>query len=113
MATTSKSATGLSSNVAAALCYVPVVGFVVSIIMLILEKNSEVKWNAVQALLLGLVVFVLDLILGATFILIALVPIVNVVFVVISLVLAYKAYKGGSTKLPVVSGWADKLVKKI
>ena len=49
---TTDTTTNLSPNIASALCYVPFVGWVAAIVLLIVEKNSTVKWNAVQSLLL-------------------------------------------------------------
>jgi uncharacterized membrane protein len=110
---TSKTATNLSPNVASALCYAPFIGWIVAVLMLVVEKNSDVKWNAMQSLLLSLVLFVVGLILPMTIILIFLVPIFWVVGLILNLILALKAYQGNALKLPVLSGWADKLIKKM
>ncbi len=105
--------TNLSPNVASALCYVPFVGWIVAVVMLIVEKNPSVKWDAMQSLLLSLVLMVLGFLLPITVVLIFLVPVLWVGGLILNLVLAVKAYQGNSLKLPVISGWADKLVKKM
>jgi len=113
MAAKNTFSTNLSPNLASALCYVPVVGFVAAIVLLIIEKNSTVRWNAMQSLILGLSTIVVDMILGATLILALAIPLVNVAVLVISLVLAVKSYQGETVKLPVLGAWADKIIKKV
>lgn len=113
MAVKNITSANLSPNVASALCYVPVVGFVAAIVLLLIEKNLAVRWNAVQSLLLSLTAIVVDLILGATLILALAIPLVNVAALVISLVLAVKSYQGGTVKLPVLGAWTDKIIKKV
>ncbi len=113
MAVKITTSTNLSSNVASALVYIPVVGFVAAVVMLIIEKNLTVRWNAVQSLLLGLAVFVVDMVLGATLILVLAIPLVNVAALVISLVLAVKSYQGDTVKLPLLGAWTDKVIKKV
>lgn len=98
---------------ASALCYVPVVGFVAAVVLLIIEKNLAVRWSAVQSLLLGLTTMVVDLILGATLILALAIPLVNVAALAISLVLAVKSYQGETVRLPLLGAWTDKIIKKV
>lgn len=105
--------TNLSPNVASALCYVPFVGWIVAVVMLIVEKNPSVKWDALQSLLLSLVLMALGFLLPITVVLIFLVPVLWVAGLILNLVLAVKAYQGNSLKLPVIAGWADKIVKKM
>ena len=108
-----KTSTSLSPNIASTLCYIPVVGFVAAIVLLIVEKNTTVRWNAIQSLLLGLGIFVLDLILGMTVVLALLIPIVNIAMLIVSLVLAVKAYQGTTVRLPLLGDWTDKVAKKV
>ncbi|MDO8488250.1 MAG: DUF4870 domain-containing protein [bacterium] len=113
MATRSASSTNLAPNLASALCYVPFIGWVAAIVLLLVERNSTVKWHAVQSLLLGLAVLVLITVLGSTLVLAILVPFVWVAGLVIQLFLAVKAYQGATVKLPLLSGWVDKIIKKV
>ena len=108
-----KASTSLSPNIASTLCYIPMVGFVAAIVFLIIEKNTTVRWNAIQSLLLGLGTFVLDLVLGMTVVLALLIPIVNIASLVVTLVLAVKAYQGSTVRLPLLGEWADKVSKKV
>lgn len=109
----SSSSTNLAPNLASALCYVPFIGWVAAIVLLLVERSSAVKWNAVQALLLGLSIIVLITVLGSTIILAALVPFIWVAGLVVQLFLAVKAYQGAMVKLPVLGGWTDKIIKKV
>lgn len=110
---TNNSSTSLAPNVASALCYVPMVGWIASIVLLLVEKNSEVKWNAAQSILLSLVLWGVGLLLGLTIVLALLVPLVMVAGLVLNLILAVKVYQGSNVKLPVLSVWVDKVLKKV
>jgi len=107
-----KTSTGLDLNMANALCYAPFVGWVAGIVLLIVEKNKEVKWHALHGLLLSLALGVVSWVMALTIILAILSPFVWVAGLILQLVLAVKAYQGQTMKLPLVSGWADKISKK-
>ncbi len=105
--------TNLSPNVASALCYVPVVGWIAAIVLLVVEKSPTVRWDAIQALLLMVAIWGLGFVLGITIVLALLVPLVWVAGLILQLVLAVKAYQGKTMKLPLVGDWADKIAKKL
>ena len=109
----SSSSTNLAPNMAGALCYVPFIGWVASIVLLLVEKNPSVKWHAVQSLLLGVGIWVLALVLGATVVLALLVPLIWVAGLIVQLFLAVKAYQGATVKLPLLGNWADKIIKRV
>ncbi len=109
----SGSLTNLAPNLASALCYVPFVGWVAAIVLLLVEKNPAVKWHAVQSLLLGVAIMVIAFALGATVVLAILVPLIWVAGLIVQLFLAVKAYQGSVVKLPLLSGWTDKIIKKV
>jgi len=104
--------TGLDQNLASALCYAPFVGWIAGIVLLIVEKNKDVKWHALQGLLLSLTIGVVTWVVGLTLILAILVPLLWVAGMILQLVVAVKVYQGQTIKLPVISGWADKIAKK-
>ena len=113
MATKSNATTtSLAPNVASALCYVPFIGWVAAIVLFIVEKNAQVKWHAVQALLLAAAIWVLSFLMGITIILLALSPLVWIGGLILNLVLAVKAYQNQAWRLPVLAGWADKITGK-
>lgn len=113
MASGNSSSTNLAPNMASALCYVPFIGWVASIVLLLVEKNQSVKWHAVQSLLLGVGVWILALVLGATVVLVVLVPLIWVAGLIAQLFLAVKAYQGTAVKLPLLGNWTDKIIKKV
>lgn len=113
MAQNLKNTTNLSSNVANALCYAPIIGWIAAIVLLIVEKNTTVKWNAVQSLLLNVALFVVNFALGLTIVLALLTPIVWLAGLVLQLVLTVKAYQGSSVKLPLLTDWTNRIVKKV
>lgn len=108
-----KTTTNLPVNLTSALCYAPFIGWIVALVLVLIEKNSDVKWHAVQGLLVGLAVWVLALGLGMTVILAVLVPLIWVAGFILQLVLVVKTYQGERMKLPLLTEWTDKLVKKI
>lgn len=107
------STTSLAPNVAGALCYVPVVGWVASLVLLIVEKNPVVRWNAVQSLLLSGVLWLVSAVLAMTVVLLLLNFPVMIAGLILNLVLAVKTYQGETVKLPVLSLWTDKVLKKV
>jgi uncharacterized membrane protein len=107
-----KGSTGLDINMANALCYAPFVGWIGGIVLLIVEKNKSVKWNALNGLFLSLALAVISWVMGLTIVLLFLTPILMVAGLILQLVLAVRAYQGQTIRLPLVSGWADKVAKK-
>ncbi len=105
--------TNINPNVASALCYIPVVGWIAAIVLFIVEKNPTVRWNAIQALLLTAALMIVGFILGATIVLVFFVPLVWVAGIVLNLILAVKSYQGNAMRLPLLASWADKVVKKV
>lgn len=110
---TSATTTSLAPNLASALCYVPFIGWVAAIVLFIVEKNETVKWNAVQSLLLSGVLWVAGMVLAFTLILALLSPVLMLAGLVLNLVLAVKSYQGETVKLPLLSDWTDKILKKV
>jgi len=106
-----KSQTGLSRNTAAALSYV--LGPVTGVIFLILEKDSFVRFHAVQSIVVFLGLFILDWLLVTTIILAVLVPLVAIVAFVLWLLLIYKAWQGEKWEVPLAGKIANQLVEKL
>lgn len=100
-------------NVASALCYIPFVGWIAAIVFLIIESEKTVRYNAVQAIILSLVLWVLPFALGITIILAILSPLVIIAGLILEVVLAVKTYNGEKVTLPVVSKWTDKVLEKL
>jgi uncharacterized membrane protein len=105
--------TNLKPSMASALCYAPFVGWVAAIVLFLVEKNKEVRWNAVQAIILGLAFLVVSAALSVTIILAVFVPVVWIVMLVLNLWLTMKVYQGSKVRLPLVAEWTDKVLKKM
>ncbi len=105
------SGTGLSKNTAAALSYV--LGPITGVIFLILEKDSYVRFHAMQSIVVFLGLFVLQMIMGFTIILVALVPLVGIVGFILWLFLIYKAWQGEEWEVPIVGKFVRQLLGKL
>lgn len=102
--------TNLNPNVASALCYLPFVGWIAAIIFLIVEKDDDVRFNAVQALILMGVLWVLYFVTAITIIL---PPLLGLAGLILQVVLAIKAYNKEKVELPVVGKWSRQILEKI
>lgn len=104
------SGTGLSKNTISALCYlIPVVG---GVIFLVMEKDSTVRFHAMQSIVFSIAAFALNMILGFTIILGLILPILWVVEFIVWLMLVYKAWQGEVWELPVLGKLARQLLAK-
>lgn len=106
----SKKVINLEPNLAGALCYAPFIGWVAAIILLVLEKEKEVKWHAIQALMLAIAIMIVASLLSATVILVILTPMVWVGGMVLQLILVVKTYQKEKYRLPVLAEWTDKVM---
>ncbi len=111
MAASKQSGPGLSKNTAGALSYV--LGPVTGVIFLILEKDSFVRFHAMQSVVVFVGLFALQWALGLTVILLPLVPLVGLVGFVLWLLLIYKAWQGQEWQVPIFGNVARQLVKKV
>ncbi len=105
------SGTGLNKNTAAALSYV--LGPITGVIFLILEKDSYVRFHAMQSIVFSVVAFVLNMVLGFTIILALIVPILWIAEFILWLVLIYKAWQGEEYELPVLGKFARQFAGKV
>lgn len=98
-----------SGKVLAALCYVPYIGLVVSIICLVQKNNAFTLFHAKQALTLYIAVLL-------SFVIVCLVPlwlILQAVFLVFWVLGLVNAIQGKYAPLPVIGQFADKLFGSI
>jgi len=105
------SGTGLPKNTAAALSYV--LGPITGVIFLVLEKDPFVRFHAMQSVVVFVVLFVLQWVLGVTIILLPLVPLISVLSFVLWLLLIYKAWQGEEWEVPVLGKYARNFGKKV
>lgn len=105
-----KSSTGLKKETAGALSYV--LGPITGVLMLVLEKDSFVRFHAMQSIVIFVGLFALQWILGLTIVLVILVPLVGIISFVLWLVCIYKAWMGEEWEVPFAGKIARQLVKK-
>ena len=113
---------GLSDNVASALCYIPFfIGLIVDVVFLLVapyNRNRTVRFHAFQSLFLHLALFLLFIVVGIlsailsslTHTYIGLNGLVWLASLVLFLFLMYQAYNRRPVKLPVVGDLAQKQV---
>jgi uncharacterized membrane protein len=107
-------ASGMSENVAGALCYL--IGFITGIIFLVLapyNQNKFVRFHAFQSIFLNVAWIALWILLGFLTLLthgigILLYPLFGLGFFVLWLYMMFSAYNGKRVKLPVIGDLAEK-----
>ena len=117
--------TGLSSNVAAALCYL--LGFITGIIFLVVEpyrRDKIVRFHAFQSIAFGIVAVILQMVLhmflsigflsfGFLFAILGLVSfVIWLAIIAVWLFLMYKAYNNETYMIPIIGEWASKQAAK-
>lgn len=105
-----KSSTGLSKNTAGALAYV--LGPITGVIFLVIEKDADVRFHAMQSIVVFIGLFILQFILGLTVFLFPLIPLVGIVSFVLWLILIYKAWQGEKWEVPLFGKFARQLAEK-
>jgi uncharacterized membrane protein len=105
-------ASGLTDNVAGALCYV--LGLVTGIIFLLIapyNQNKAVRFHAFQSIILNCAWIVLWIALGIILpfaIEVVLLPLLSLAFIVLWIYLIWKTYEGKKIVLPVIGPIAEK-----
>ena len=105
-------APGLSDNLAAALCYIPIIG----VVFLLIEpysRNQLIRFHAIQSLLLVAAMWVTMLIISSVFeimggLMWTFYPLIRLAFFAILVFAALRAYKGTKIVLPVIGPLAEK-----
>jgi uncharacterized membrane protein len=113
---------GIAENVAALLCYVPGVGWLIALVLFLIDKRKFVKFHAMQALALYVALVVcyiaLGIFLGVLHIIhlfffgALLYPLLGLGSFVLLIFMMYKAYLNESYKLPVVGDFAEGMASK-
>jgi uncharacterized membrane protein len=113
---------GLQENVAGLLCYAPFIGWIVALVLLLIDKRKFVKFHAVQALGLYVGLIVLYIALGIFmgmmhvmhifFLSVFLYPLLWLATFLLLIFMMYKAYLNESYKLPVIGDFADGIASK-
>jgi uncharacterized membrane protein len=114
-------ADGVQENVAALLCYLPVVGWIIALILFLTDKRSFVKFHAAQALALYVSLIVIYFALGISmgilhmvhifFLGIFLYPLIWFGSFLLLVLMMVKAHKHERFKLPVLGDLVEGLAK--
>lgn len=102
--------TGLKKTTSGALAYV--LGPITGILFLVIDKDPFVRFHAIQSIVVFVVLFVLQWVLGITVILFPLAALVGVLSFVLWLILIYKAWQGKEWEVPILGKVARNLLKK-
>jgi uncharacterized membrane protein len=113
---------GLQENVAGLLCYTPFIGWIVALVLLLIDKRKFVKFHAVQALGLCVALIIIYIALGIS---IAIFNVIHIFFLgfllhrllwlatfLLLIFMMYKAYLKESYKLPVIGDFAEGIASK-
>ncbi|MBI3397052.1 hypothetical protein HY045_01100 [Candidatus Woesebacteria bacterium] len=104
--------TGLRKETSAALSYL--LGPLTGIIFLILEKDTFVRFHAIQSIIVfTLFLFVVPLILQITIILRFLISLDLIIAFILWLVLIYKAFNAEAWEVPVLGSYAKQFLGKL
>ncbi len=113
---------GLQENVAGLLCYLPGPGWIIALVLFLIDKRSFVKFHAAQSLILSVGVIVCGAALGIFmgmlhlmhifFLGFLLYPLLWLTIFVLLIFLMYKAYLNEKYKLPVIGDLAEGFASK-
>ena len=101
--------TGLKKEIAAAIAYL--IGPITGVIMLLMEKDSFVRFHAMQSIIVFVGLIVIQMLLAATVILSVLIPLTTLAGFILWLVLMYKALQGEKWEVPFVGKYVHKLLE--
>lgn len=102
----------MTDNIASALCYIPVLGGLVFLLMEPYSRNKLIRFHAFQALILAGVMFVINMVVTSfihiLFAFYGMYSLIQWAYFITSAYVAYKAYMGEKVVLPVVGPLAEK-----
>ncbi|HWP31249.1 MAG TPA: DUF4870 domain-containing protein [Fimbriimonadales bacterium] len=100
---------GISAHLAGALCYAPFLGWLISLLFLVMEKNRFVKFHALQALALAIVLYVFSLFcFWFLWIMWPLMWLISFAIFVALIYLMVQAYNGKWFRIPVIGDFVAK-----
>lgn len=113
---------GVAENVAGLLCYIPGFGWVIALVLFLIDKRSFVKFHAAQSLGIHVGLIVLFFAMG---IFMAMLHLMHIFFFglliypvlwlgcfLLMIFMMYKAYLGERFKLPVIGDFAEGIAAK-
>lgn len=107
-----KTSTGLEKNVAFALCYV--LGWVSGLVFLFIEKeDEEVRFQAMQSIVVFGTIHVAHLVLSISLIGIPLIQLLILGGIILWVLLMYKGFQGENYRLPYAGDIAEKWLTRV
>ena len=113
---------GVQENVAGLLCYLPGAGWIIALVLFLIDKRSFVKFHAAQSLIMhvGMIIlgFALGIFMGMLHIMhifflgFLLYPFLWLAIILLLVFMMYKAYLNEKYKLPVIGDLAEGLASK-
>jgi uncharacterized membrane protein len=113
---------GIAENVAGLLCYVPGVGWVIAIVLFLIDKRKFVRFHAMQALALYVALIVCYIALGIFLGVLRIIhlfffgallyPLLGLGSFVLLIFMMYKTYLDESYKLPFIGDFAEGMASK-
>lgn len=107
------STTGLKKETAASIAVLFAPSIIIPVILFLLEKDSYVRFYAAQALLLFILTSAFSKVFLVTIILIPFSGLAWILWVILWLVMIYKAWQGDEWEVPYLGKITRNLVKKI
>ena len=77
------------------------------------KKDDFLQFHAYQSAAAGVALILINVVFGATIILLALLPIVNLVGLIVWIMGMVKAYGGEKYKFPIIGDWAEQQMAKV
>lgn len=105
--------TGLPKNTAAAISVLLGPTIIAPVVILFLEKDSFVRFTAMQSLVVFVLLYVLGQVLAFSIIFLPFVGLLWIAGVLVWLFLTYKAWQGEEIELPFVGKIAKQLLTKV
>jgi len=102
------SSSGLSDNLAGALCYIPLIGALIFLLMAPYNTNKAIRFHAFQALFVLGVIIVLEILISQVLMAWYLLPVVRLGSIALWIYMGFKTYSGAKIVLPVVGPIAEK-----
>ncbi len=102
-----KTSMGIDKNVASGLCYV--LGWLSGLVILLVEKeDKEVRFHAMQSIIVFGGLNALDIVLSISLVGIPLIPLLGLIAIVLWIFLMIKGFQGEQYRLPIVGDLAER-----
>jgi uncharacterized membrane protein len=86
------------------------IGLIGLILILTRKDDHDARYHGFNSLFFWIAVMIVDIVLGMTFILALLTPLVSLAALIYSIILAVQVYKGETPEIPIITQFASKYV---